>query len=292
MAMHTLGLTPPDPNWYMDTGATSHMSSASDYDIFDLGLPTAVLSDWAQTSSPNSLQPGLQTQAAPRLGQPTGGPTQAQTQQPLVYTRRPRVPPGFGPLSNSSTQAQNSSSPILVNLHRPLGLPENKGCRILVIDGPNTVEINGSYVFPIRIIYSEMMCLPLDDIEWGEKHKTFDQKFPAAIELLSHRDCQELAIDGRIAFSLEVGDHLPENNVSVIRPNSFFSGNGCKRLEEKFIVRDNLEMSLNITKCRASDDDVGFSEAFVVYIIYFSIEHGEIQYFLAFSSYYRLTFSS
>ncbi|XP_048494626.1 uncharacterized protein LOC125494834 [Beta vulgaris subsp. vulgaris] len=27
-AMHTLGLTPPDPNWYMDTGATSHMTSS------------------------------------------------------------------------------------------------------------------------------------------------------------------------------------------------------------------------------------------------------------------------
>ncbi|KAI4348037.1 hypothetical protein L6164_008799 [Bauhinia variegata] len=26
--MHTLGLTPPDANWYMDTGATSHMTSA------------------------------------------------------------------------------------------------------------------------------------------------------------------------------------------------------------------------------------------------------------------------
>ena len=25
--MYTLGLTPPDPIWYMDTGATSHMSS-------------------------------------------------------------------------------------------------------------------------------------------------------------------------------------------------------------------------------------------------------------------------
>ena len=24
-AMHTLGLTPPDPNWYMDTGATSYI---------------------------------------------------------------------------------------------------------------------------------------------------------------------------------------------------------------------------------------------------------------------------
>ena len=26
--MHTLGLTPPEANWYMDTGATSHMTFA------------------------------------------------------------------------------------------------------------------------------------------------------------------------------------------------------------------------------------------------------------------------
>ncbi|XP_056684527.1 uncharacterized protein [Spinacia oleracea] len=29
-AMHTLGLNPPDANWYMDTGATSHMTSGQD----------------------------------------------------------------------------------------------------------------------------------------------------------------------------------------------------------------------------------------------------------------------
>ncbi|CAH9101771.1 unnamed protein product [Cuscuta epithymum] len=28
-AMHTMTLTPPDDNWYMDTGATSHMTSSS-----------------------------------------------------------------------------------------------------------------------------------------------------------------------------------------------------------------------------------------------------------------------
>ncbi|CAH9086160.1 unnamed protein product [Cuscuta europaea] len=26
-AMHTMSLTPPDPNWYFDTGATSHMTA-------------------------------------------------------------------------------------------------------------------------------------------------------------------------------------------------------------------------------------------------------------------------
>ncbi|XP_056693622.1 uncharacterized protein [Spinacia oleracea] len=31
-AMHTMSMNPPDPNWYMDTGATSHMTSTSDGD--------------------------------------------------------------------------------------------------------------------------------------------------------------------------------------------------------------------------------------------------------------------
>ncbi|KAL5721940.1 hypothetical protein ACHQM5_005521 [Ranunculus cassubicifolius] len=30
-AMYTLGLNPPDANWYMDTGATSHMTSAKGF---------------------------------------------------------------------------------------------------------------------------------------------------------------------------------------------------------------------------------------------------------------------
>ncbi|PNX70782.1 hypothetical protein L195_g057738 [Trifolium pratense] len=31
-AMHTMSLSQPDPNWYMDTGATSHMTSTNDGD--------------------------------------------------------------------------------------------------------------------------------------------------------------------------------------------------------------------------------------------------------------------
>lgn len=54
----------------------------------------------------------------------------------------------------------------------------------------------------------------------------------------------------------EVGDRLPENIVVVIRPKSFCSGKGCKRLDQKFIVRANLEMTLNIAK-RSSDDGAG-----------------------------------
>ncbi|XP_056695555.1 uncharacterized protein [Spinacia oleracea] len=39
-AMYTLGITPPDPNWYMDTGATSHMTSAQGFSDGD--APTEV----------------------------------------------------------------------------------------------------------------------------------------------------------------------------------------------------------------------------------------------------------
>ncbi|KAL6542642.1 hypothetical protein OROMI_024244 [Orobanche minor] len=46
---------------------------------------------------------------------------------------------------------------------RPLGLPENKGCRLSVGEGHNIIDINGSSVFPIRIIDSEK-CLPVDDV--------------------------------------------------------------------------------------------------------------------------------
>lgn len=41
-----------------------------------------------------------------------------------------------------------------------------------------------------------MQCLPVDDIEWADKLETFNQKLPAAIDLLSQADCQELEIDG------------------------------------------------------------------------------------------------
>lgn len=41
-----------------------------------------------------------------------------------------------------------------------------------------------------------MQCTHVDDIEWADKVKMFNQKLPAAIDLLSQADCQELEIDG------------------------------------------------------------------------------------------------
>ncbi|XP_042036221.1 structural maintenance of chromosomes flexible hinge domain-containing protein GMI1-like [Salvia splendens] len=142
---------------------------------------------------------------------------------------------------------------------RPLGLPKEKACHLLVREGNCTIDINDSYVFPIRIIDSDK-CLPVDDIEWKTKLEAFKQKLPAAIDLLSQADCQELEIDGGLPSLLKAGDCLPDNIVAVVRPRSFNNGNSSKRLDQKFIVRDNHEMILEIVKHRASDGDAGSRE--------------------------------
>lgn len=59
---------------------------------------------------------------------------------------------------------------------------------------------------------------------------------------------------------LNAGDFLPDNIVAVVRPCSFNNGNSSKRLDQKFIVRDNQEMILEIVKQRASDGEAGNRE--------------------------------
>ncbi|KAI3458000.1 hypothetical protein Pfo_014663 [Paulownia fortunei] len=138
---------------------------------------------------------------------------------------------------------------------RPLGLPEGKGCHLLVENGNKTIDIRESLALPIRIIDSEK-CVPVDDIEWENKLETYCQKLPSAIDLLSHINCQELEIEGGLPTAVEAGDAPPENIVAVIRPKAFNSENSSKRLDQKFIVRDNLEMTLEV-KFRACDKNVG-----------------------------------
>ncbi|XP_047953362.1 structural maintenance of chromosomes flexible hinge domain-containing protein GMI1-like [Salvia hispanica] len=120
-----------------------------------------------------------------------------------------------------------------------------RGSTNLQLGGNCTIDINDSCVFPIRIIDSDK-CLPVDDIEWKAKLEAFKQKLPAAIDLLSQADCQELEIDGGLPSLLNAGDFLPDNIVAVVRPCSFNNGNSSKRLDQKFIVRDNQEMILEI----------------------------------------------
>ncbi|KAL6508311.1 hypothetical protein OROHE_021853 [Orobanche hederae] len=137
---------------------------------------------------------------------------------------------------------------------RPIGLPENRGCHILNVDGNKTIDIRESLALPIRVIDSEK-CLQADETEWKNKLHAYCQKLPSAINLLSHMDCQELEIEGGLPNIVDAGDAPPENIVAVIRPKSYISGNSSKSLDQKFIVKDKHEMSLQV-KYRA-DQKVG-----------------------------------
>ncbi|KAK6135231.1 hypothetical protein DH2020_031039 [Rehmannia glutinosa] len=139
---------------------------------------------------------------------------------------------------------------------RPIGLPEDKGCRLLVENGNQTIDIRDSLVLPIRIIDSEK-CVPADDTEWENRLGAYRQKLPSVINLLSHINCQELEIEGGFLPSVvEAGDTPPENIVAVIRPNAYTSGNSSKSLDQKFIVKDNHEMILEV-KFIAGNKNVG-----------------------------------
>lgn len=59
-----------------------------------------------------------------------------------------------------------------------------------------------------------------------------------------------------LPISVKAGDAPPENIVAVIRPKSFDTAPREKRFNQKFIVRDNLDMSLDL-KRKASEGNAG-----------------------------------
>ncbi|KAK4431325.1 Structural maintenance of chromosomes flexible hinge domain-containing protein GMI1 [Sesamum alatum] len=149
-------------------------------------------------------------------------------------------------------------NPYFVNfpLIWPLGLPEDRGCQLLVENGDRTIDVRDSISLPIRVIDSGK-CFPVDDTEWKNKLHTYCQKLPSSIDLLSHIDLHDLEIDGGLpADVVQAGDAPPENIVAVIRPKAFNPENSSKRLDQKFIVRDSRDMSLEVN-FRAGGKDVG-----------------------------------
>ncbi|KAL2226951.1 UNVERIFIED_CONTAM: Structural maintenance of chromosomes flexible hinge domain-containing protein GMI1 [Sesamum indicum] len=114
--------------------------------------------------------------------------------------------------------------------------------------------------FPLigHLVYQKQKCLLVDDTEWESKLQTYYyQKLPSAIDLLSDIDCHELKVDGGLPVDVvQAGDAPPENIVAVIRPKAFNPENSSKRLDQKFIVRDSLDMSLEVN-FRDSGENVG-----------------------------------
>ncbi|KAK2992739.1 hypothetical protein RJ640_023252, partial [Escallonia rubra] len=138
---------------------------------------------------------------------------------------------------------------------RPLGIPGEKGCLLSNHDGNPRIDIRDSISLPISVIDSGK-CLAVDAAKWNDQLEKRRQKTPSSIDLLSAKHCQELKIEGELPLGKVDAGHVPPKEiVAVIRPRSFSDTSTPKNLDQKYIIRENLEMTLDI-KCRAGNMSV------------------------------------
>ncbi|XP_057463870.1 structural maintenance of chromosomes flexible hinge domain-containing protein GMI1 [Actinidia eriantha] len=141
----------------------------------------------------------------------------------------------------------------------PLGLPNEKGCKVALDDGNASIDIRGSLSLPISVIDSGK-CLAIEAADWEYQVEKQRQKTPSTIEILSARNCQDLVVDGVLppTGSVVSAGHIPPKEiVAVVRPASFNSASASKNLDQKYILilKENSEMGLQI-KFRPDDKNV------------------------------------
>ncbi|KAJ4726669.1 Protein defective in meristem silencing 3 [Melia azedarach] len=128
---------------------------------------------------------------------------------------------------------------------RPLGVSDKKGCVLSMNDGIANLDVGSSLSLPIGIIDSGK-CVSIDNIDWDRQLEKHRQKSPSTIELLNATECQELELDGELPSLANAGQVPPREIVAVIRPASFISSSALNNLDQKFIVKDVIEMVMEV----------------------------------------------
>lgn len=130
---------------------------------------------------------------------------------------------------------------------RPLGLPDDNACDLVVNNGDASFDIRGSISLPIDVIDSGK-CLAIESIEWNHQLEKLRQKSPSTIDLLSEKQCQDLEVDGALSVDgpVHAGQVPPTEIVAVVRPANFVSSVTSKNLDQKYIVKSNLEMCMEV----------------------------------------------
>ncbi|KAK6250729.1 hypothetical protein SCA6_004734 [Theobroma cacao] len=166
-------------------------------------------------------------------------------------------------------------------LSNSLGL--SNGCILSVKDANASFDIRNSLSLPVSVINSGK-CLAIDDTDWDCQLEKQCQKAPSRIDLLNVKLCQELKVDGfgdsylliielsnnfgivttecialQIAISistcmcalpadatLQAGLVPPKEIVAVLHPRSFGSSSASNDLDQKEILKINLEMSMEV----------------------------------------------
>ncbi|KAK1571160.1 hypothetical protein Q3G72_012800 [Acer saccharum] len=128
---------------------------------------------------------------------------------------------------------------------RPLGLPDENGCVLALNDGITSLDICSSLSLPISVIDSGK-CVCMDNIDWDRQVEKQLDKTPSTIDLLNTTQCQELGIDGALPVNANAEQAPPRKIVAVIRPASFDSSSPSTNLDQKYIVKNNSEMVMEV----------------------------------------------
>ncbi|PQQ04219.1 uncharacterized protein Pyn_24805 [Prunus yedoensis var. nudiflora] len=128
---------------------------------------------------------------------------------------------------------------------RPLSLSVDKGCILKINDGDTSLDIRDSLSVPVSVIDSGK-CVAVESNEWDNQIEKQRQKSPSTIDLLDAEECQELGVDGALPVDAPAGKVPPEVIVAVVRPASYVSSCASKTLDQKYIARTNLKMSMEV----------------------------------------------
>ncbi|WRX18062.1 hypothetical protein QQP08_010549 [Theobroma cacao] len=105
-------------------------------------------------------------------------------------------------------------------------------------------------IFTIHYLFQlvHLLCLAIDDTDWDCQFEKQSQKAPTRIDLLNAKQCQELEVDGALPADATVHAGLipPGVFVAVLRPKSFGSSSASNDLDQKDILKINLEMSMEV----------------------------------------------
>nr|XP_010915961.1 structural maintenance of chromosomes flexible hinge domain-containing protein GMI1 [Elaeis guineensis] len=130
---------------------------------------------------------------------------------------------------------------------RPLGFPQEQGCSLILADGNASLDIQNSLSFPISVIDTGKFQA-IDVTSWNFQLAKQKGKVPSAIDILTGKECCLLQIDGELPVEAPVtaGCVPPAEIVAVIRPESFIHSSSPNSLDQKYVLKDELEMSMKI----------------------------------------------
>ncbi|CAK7324185.1 unnamed protein product [Dovyalis caffra] len=138
---------------------------------------------------------------------------------------------------------------------RPLEIAKENGCVLLVKDGIASFDIHSSQSISISVIDCGK-CQTIESSEWDCQLQKQYQKAPSTIELLGEKHCRELGINGAFPVDATVpaGCTPPMEIVAVVRPGCYVSSSHSKNLDQKYIVKTDLEMSIEVKLRRSAKE--------------------------------------